>query len=86
VKMAGDVVEDIRLVLGAVASRPYRDAAAEGCLRGQRLTADTIAAAADAAYKPAKPMDNTDFVIAWRKHMVRQYVTRALTELAGAPG
>ena len=82
VKRSGDVVEDARIVLGAVASRPYRDAAAEAALRGRRLDDATIAAAAEAAYKPAKPMDNTDFVLTWRKHMVRQYVTRALRELA----
>jgi len=39
------------------------------------------AAAANAAYRPAKPMDNTDFDLSWRKQMTRVYVTRALEEL-----
>src|SRR5436853_202185 len=40
-----------------------------------------VAAAADAAYLPVKPMDNTDFDLSWRKQMTRVYVTRALAEL-----
>jgi hypothetical protein len=37
--------------------------------------------AADAAFRPSKPMDNTDFGLAWRKEMTRTYVRRALEEL-----
>ncbi len=47
------------------------------------LTDDVIAAAADAAYDVAKPMDNTDFELVWRKKMVRSLVTSALCELRG---
>jgi CO/xanthine dehydrogenase FAD-binding subunit len=56
---------------------------AAAALVGTRLDATSIGAAADAAYRPAKPMDNTDFTLAWRKEMVRVYVQRALEELAG---
>jgi hypothetical protein len=45
------------------------------------LGAETIAAAAEAAYRPSKPMDNTDFELSWRKQMTRVYVARALQEL-----
>ena len=45
------------------------------------LGAGSIAAAAEAAYRPSKPMDNTDFDLSWRKQMTRVYVTRALNEL-----
>jgi CO/xanthine dehydrogenase FAD-binding subunit len=48
---------------------------------GSRLDATTIGTAADAAFRPAKPMDNTDFSLAWRKEMVRVYVQRVLEEL-----
>jgi 4-hydroxybenzoyl-CoA reductase subunit beta len=84
-KLDGDVVTEARIVLGAVASFPYRDAAAEAAIVGTKLADDDIAAAAEAAFKPAKPMDNTDFVLNWRKHMVRQYVRGALTELRDGP-
>lgn len=74
-------VDDARIVLGAVASYPMPVAAAAEALLGQPLTDQSIGAAADAAFRPAKPMDNTDFQLAWRKEMVRPYVARALTQL-----
>lgn len=73
-----------RLVLGAIASYPVEAVQAEKILIGQKLEPEIIAAAAEAAYKPAKPMDNADASYAWRKKMVRVYVERALTELAHA--
>ncbi|CAG0941924.1 4-hydroxybenzoyl-CoA reductase subunit beta [Anaerolineae bacterium] len=76
------IVEHARIVLGAIASYPIEANAAEKILVGQKLTDDVIAAAADAAYKPAKPMDNADAAYAWRKKMVRVYVERALNQLA----
>jgi len=75
-------VRDARIVLGAVASYPMRVAGAAEALVGRRLDAASIADAADAAFRPAKPMDNTDFTLSWRKEMVRVYVTKALEEIA----
>jgi len=74
-----------RLVLGAVASRPVRCDAAERVLLGQRLVPEVIEAAAEAAWKPSKPLDNADLSLGYRKAMVRVYVRRALRELAGLP-
>ena len=79
----GGEVEDVRIVLGAVASRPLASPDAEAGLRGQALTDDRIADAADRAYAIAKPMDNTDFELVWRKKMVRALVTAALREIRG---
>jgi CO/xanthine dehydrogenase FAD-binding subunit len=79
-----DTVADAHIVLGGVASYPMDVPAAAQAIIGQRLDAAVIAAAADAAYRPAKPMDNTDFTLSWRKEMVRVYVQRALEELAGS--
>lgn len=76
-------VRAARIVLGAVASHPMEMTAASDALVGRRLDATSIGAAADAAYRPAKPMDNTDFTLGWRKEMVRVHVQRALEELAG---
>jgi 4-hydroxybenzoyl-CoA reductase subunit beta len=75
------VVRDARIVLGGVASYPQEVTAAGAALSGTTLDDGAIAAAADAAYKPSKPMDNTDFDLSWRKQMTRVYVTRALEEL-----
>ncbi len=77
----GDVVADARIVLGAVASHPHDLAAAAQLIIGTRLEDGAIAAAAAAAFKPSKPMDNTDFGLAWRKAMTRNYVNGALREL-----
>ncbi len=75
-------VKAARIVLGAVASYPQEVPEAAAALIGSKLDARAIAAAADAAHRPAKPMDNTDFTLAWRKEMVRVYVQRALSEIA----
>ncbi len=77
----GKTVADARIVLGAVASYPQEVPEAGAALRNMTLGADGIAAAAEAAYRPSKPMDNTDFDLSWRKQMTRVYVTRALEEL-----
>lgn len=84
VRLAADgTVRDARLVLGAVASRPMVAGKAADILRGQRLTDEAIAAAADLAYEIAKPMDNTDFALVWRKRVTRDFVTYALREVRG---
>jgi 4-hydroxybenzoyl-CoA reductase subunit beta len=77
---------DARVVLGAVASRPMTSLKAGARLvgeGGQTLTDDLIAGTADAAYEVAKPMDNTDYGLVWRKRMVKALVSYALRELRG---
>jgi 4-hydroxybenzoyl-CoA reductase subunit beta len=80
---ADGIVTDARIVLGGVASYPMEIPEAAEAIVGSRLDAATIGAASDAAFRPAKPMDNTDFTLSWRKEMVRVYVQRALEALAG---
>jgi 4-hydroxybenzoyl-CoA reductase subunit beta len=81
VRWDGKKVADARIVLGGVASYPQEVPEAGVALKGTPLTDDAIAAAAEAAYRPSKPMDNTDFDLSWRKQMTRVYVARALEEL-----
>ncbi len=85
VRMDGETVREARVVLGAVASLPREAAEASALLVGQRLTPDLIERAAEAAYRPAKPLDNTDFGHPYRKKMTRVFVARALRRLAGLP-
>jgi 4-hydroxybenzoyl-CoA reductase subunit beta len=80
---ADGTVETARIVLGAVSSRPIVATAAAAALAGHRLTDEVIAHAADVAAKPAKPMDNTDFDLTWRKRVMKDVVTCALRELRG---
>jgi 4-hydroxybenzoyl-CoA reductase subunit beta len=83
VRLDGPRVAEARLVLGAVASQPMASPRAVAVLAGQPLDDEVIAAAADASYDVAKPMDNTDFELVWRKKVVRALVTAALRELRG---
>ena len=72
-----------QIVLGAVASRPMVATEATSSLQGRKLTDDVIAEVAEQASKVAKPMDNTDFTLHWRKRVASEFVTYALKELRG---
>ncbi|MEU8471676.1 xanthine dehydrogenase family protein subunit M [Streptomyces sp. NPDC029006] len=72
------VVRDARLALGAVASRPWRAAAAERVLIGAPATAETYAAAADAELAAARPLPHNGYKV----DLVRNLVVAVLTELA----
>jgi 4-hydroxybenzoyl-CoA reductase subunit beta len=76
-------VLEIRMVAGAVASRPMGAPQAAALLIGAALSDERIAAAAQAVYAVAKPMDNTDFELVWRKKMVVTLATCVLRELRG---
>jgi 4-hydroxybenzoyl-CoA reductase subunit beta len=74
-------VKDAKLILGGIAPSPVDITEAGAALIGQPLDADHIQAAAEAAYIKARPLDNTDFVMNWRKQMARQYSLKALQAL-----
>ena len=76
-------VKSASLVLGGVAPSPIQVKEAEAHLIGQPFDEEHIQAAAEAAYIKARPLDNTDFVMNWRKQMTRPFVIRALEELRG---
>jgi 4-hydroxybenzoyl-CoA reductase subunit beta len=77
------VIEEARVVLGSVASRPLEAPEASAFLVGKRLEDDVIAEASSLAARPAKPMDNTDFALGWRKKVARAFVACALREIRG---
>jgi 4-hydroxybenzoyl-CoA reductase subunit beta len=77
------VVEDSRIVVGSVASRPLLASDAAKSLIGRPLNSDSIAEAAALAARIAKPLDNTDFDMTWRKKVTASFVTNALRELRG---
>jgi len=74
-------VKEARIVLGGIAPSPIEVIEAAQVLIGKPLSEDQILAAAEAAYVKARPLDNTDFVMNWRKQMARQYTIRALEQL-----
>ena len=80
---ASGVVTGARVALGAVASRPLLSEQATADLVGRPLTDEAIEAASEAAYDIAKPMDNTDFALVWRKRMIKALVGYALRDARG---
>jgi 4-hydroxybenzoyl-CoA reductase subunit beta len=83
VKMQGDVVQDARVALGAVASRPFLVEKASEFLKGKKLTDETIGEACAMIASRAKPMDNTDMDLYWRKEVADDFAGYALRELRG---
>jgi 4-hydroxybenzoyl-CoA reductase subunit beta len=79
----GGTVESARIALGAVSSRPLLVASAGEFLAGKKLTDEVIAEAGAMVASRAKPMDNTDFDIYWRKGVVSEFVGYALREIRG---
>ncbi len=77
------VVEDARIAVGSAACRPLVAAEASEYLLGRSLNQETIAEAATVAARIAKPLDNTDFDMTWRKRVTAEFVTYALRELRG---
>jgi 4-hydroxybenzoyl-CoA reductase subunit beta len=77
----GDRVSDAKIVLGGIAPAPIDVSEGADVLIGNPFADDHIAAAAEACYNKALPLDNTDFVMNWRKQMTREYTMRALREL-----
>lgn len=80
---ANGLVEEARIVIGSAASRPLVAADAARSLVGHALDRDLIAEAAALAARIAKPLDNTDFDMTWRKKVTAEFVTYALRELRG---
>ena len=80
---ASGAVEDARIVVGSVASRPLLANEAAKFLVGRTLDPEVIAEAASLAARIAKPLDNSDFDMTWRKKVAGEFVTYALRELRG---
>ena len=76
-------VEELRMALGAVASRPFLVEKAGDKALGNKLTDAVIAEVAAAVASRAKPMDNTDLDLYWRKDVVSSFVGHALREVRG---
>jgi 4-hydroxybenzoyl-CoA reductase subunit beta len=83
IRFAGDVVEEARIALGAVASRPFLAEKAGEFLKGKRLSDEVIEEAARLVASRAKPMDNADLDLYWRKDVTASFAGYALCELRG---
>lgn len=79
----GNIVENARVALGAAASRPFLVEKAGEYLKGRTLSDETIAEASAIIASRAKPMDNTDMDLYWRKEVADDFAGYALRELRG---
>jgi 4-hydroxybenzoyl-CoA reductase subunit beta len=82
-KFENDTITEARIALGAVASRPFLVEKAGEFLKGKTLTDEVIAHAAELVANRAKPMDNTDMDLYWRKELADDFAGYALRELRG---
>jgi 4-hydroxybenzoyl-CoA reductase subunit beta len=76
-----ETILDAKIILGGIAPAPLEVREAAQALIGAPLSRERIAQAAEACYVRARPLDNTDHLMNWRKQMTRPFVTRALDEL-----
>jgi carbon-monoxide dehydrogenase medium subunit len=83
VKQTGDVCEDVRISLTNMGSVPLRAKAVEDALRGQSLTADSIAKAAEQAAEGTDPPADLNASADYKRHLARVLTRRALTQAAG---
>lgn len=82
VRGKGDVVEDVRIALGAVAPTAIRSPKAEAILRGQSLSDELIHSAATTAANECSPIDDIRGTAKYRRHAVRQLVKRSIDRAA----
>jgi len=75
---AGDLIEDARVAIGAVAPTPLLVSAAAEALIGKEPNAETFSAAGDAAAAAAKPITDMRGSAAQRVHLSRVLTVRAL--------
>jgi len=73
----------VRIALGAVASRPFLVDKVSDFLHDKELSDDVIEEAGRIVASRAKPMDNADLDLYWRKGVAAEFVGYALRELRG---
>jgi carbon-monoxide dehydrogenase medium subunit len=77
-KGADGSAEDVRIGLTHMGSTPLRATAAENALRGQPLTAESIAAAAEQAAEGTEPPADLNASADYKRHLARVLTKRAL--------
>lgn len=79
VELNGDTLREVRVALGAVASRPWRARRAEAALVGSNPSTDLFAIAADIELEQASPLRDN----AYKVPLLRDLVVDTLCELTG---
>jgi aerobic carbon-monoxide dehydrogenase medium subunit len=82
VKASAGTCEDVRIGLTNMASVPLRATAVEEALRGQDLSAENIAKAAEQAAEGTDPPADLNASADYKRHLARVLTKRALQEAA----
>ncbi|NBB13328.1 xanthine dehydrogenase family protein subunit M [Pseudomonas sp. SLFW] len=77
-ELDGDVIREVRLALGGVAHKPWRDKEVERSLIGQPVSRENFVAAADAMLRDVQPLEHNAFKI----KLARRAIVRALSDAA----
>jgi carbon-monoxide dehydrogenase medium subunit len=83
VKAADGQCEDVRVGLTNMGSVPLRAGAAEEALRGQSLSAESIAQAAEQAAEGTDPPADLNASADYKRHLARVLCRRALEDATG---
>lgn len=77
-ELDGEVIRDVRLALGGVAHKPWRDKVVEQLLVGKPVSRENFAEAADALLADAEPLEHNAFKV----KLARRAIIRALSDAA----
>jgi xanthine dehydrogenase YagS FAD-binding subunit len=77
-ELDGDVIRNVRLALGGVAHKPWRDKVVEQMLVGKPVSRENFAAAADALLADAEPLEHNAFKV----KLARRAIIRTLSDAA----
>jgi carbon-monoxide dehydrogenase medium subunit len=83
VKQTGDICEDVRVGLTHMGVVPLRARAVEEALRGQALSGESIARAAEQAAEGTEPPADLNASADYKRHLARVLCRRALEAAAG---
>ncbi|WP_445632491.1 Xanthine dehydrogenase family protein subunit M [Nostoc sp. DSM 114161] len=75
----GNNIKQARVVLGSVAHKPWRSAEAERVLIGKPATEETFRAAAEVAFKDAKPLEHNGYKVELGKRAIVLALQRAMS-------
>ncbi len=77
-ELDGDVIRNVRLALGGVAHKPWRDKVVEQMMVGKPVSRENFAAAADALLADAEPLEHNAFKV----KLARRAIIRTLSDAA----
>jgi aerobic carbon-monoxide dehydrogenase medium subunit len=86
VKASDGACEDVRIGLTHMGSVPLRATAAEEALRGQELSAENIAKAAEQAAEGTNPPSDLNASQEYKRHLARVLTRRALADAVASGG